>query len=309
MSCERHESLRTRAIQMRKAGASYQQISEGLSISMGVLCRWIREAGLTVRNRTTSEQRTRAIELRKKGMTYSEIEIETGVPRSTLSNLLKGVPLTDEHAAFLAMKQRTATDRAGATNRARRMALEARTIEEAAAQVGRVSARELFLAGVLLYWAEGAKAKPWSRGGRVTFINSDPTMIRLFIRWLELVGIGADRLILRVAIHERADVERAVKAWSRISGVPVDLFRRPTLKHHNPKPSRRNVGQNYIGCLIITVSKSTTLYRQIVGWYEGIVAEVERMPRSVIGSTPPFEGGRGGSRPPGAARSIGAGLD
>jgi hypothetical protein len=61
----------------------------------------------------------------------------------------------------------------------------ARQQEKVAAgrQVGRLSERELFVAGVAAYWAEGAKDKH-AHGGRraerVTFVNSDSTMITLF---------------------------------------------------------------------------------------------------------------------------------
>lgn len=109
-------------------------------------------------------------------------------------------------------------------------------------EIGSVGDRELLLCGVVLYWAEGSKSKPWSRGHRVTFMDSDPGLIRLFIRWVGLLGIERDRLILRVQIHESADVERAQREWSRITGIPVESFRRPTLKRHNPRTRREERG-------------------------------------------------------------------
>ncbi|HEX9695290.1 MAG TPA: hypothetical protein VGB64_03135 [Actinomycetota bacterium] len=265
------ESKRERAITMRRDGATYQQICDRLNVSMGMLCGWIREAGLTSRLRTTAEDRARAVELRKQGRTYAEIERATGVPKSTLSNHLKDIPLTAEHAAVIAEKQRRGAARAGATLRARRIAGEARTLAASAAEIGEVTDRELFIAGVLLYWAEGTKSKPWSRGHHVTFVNSDPGMVRLFLRWLELVDVGRDRLVLTVQIHERADIDHAHRFWSQIAGVPVELFRRPTLKRHNPRTTRRNIGDAYVGCLRIDVAKSTELYLRIAGWYEGIL--------------------------------------
>ena len=140
-------------------------------------------------------------------------------------------------------------------------------------QVQRLAESELFVAGLAAYWAEGAKAKPWRVGSeRVQFINSDPDMIRLFLRWLALIEVAADRLIYRIAIHESADIERATRFWSSVVGVAPEEFRRPTLKTHNPKTVRYNTGDSYNGCLAIDVRRSTELYRQIAGWWSGLSA-------------------------------------
>jgi hypothetical protein len=137
-----------------------------------------------------------------------------------------------------------------------------------------VAESELFVAGVVAYWAEGAKAKPWRADEWFTFINSDPQMITLMLRWLDLVGVARDRLILRVSIHESADVEAAEAFWRQLVGVGEDQFRRSTLKRHNPRTARKNVGVDYHGCLIINVRRSTELYRQIEGWWSGIIGSV-----------------------------------
>jgi hypothetical protein len=47
------------------------------------------------------------------------------------------------------------------------------------------------------------------------------------------------------------------------------VFGKPTLKHHNPKTTRGNVGETYHGCLRIEVRRSGELYRKIEGWASG----------------------------------------
>lgn len=115
---------------------------------------------------------------------------------------------------------------------------------------------------------------PWRAGERFSFINSDPEMITLILRWLQLVGVTRDRLILRVSIHELADVPAAEAHWRAITGVAADQFRRASLKRHNPRTPRKNVGHDYHGCLVVSVRRSTELYRQIAGWWEGIIRSV-----------------------------------
>lgn len=135
--------------------------------------------------------------------------------------------------------------------------------------------RELFVAGVVAYWAEGAKAKPWCVSRSVSFMNSDPCLIRLFLEWLLLLGIERNRLTFRVQIHESADVGGAVQFWSDVVGDPPQRFQKTTLKRHNPKTVRKNIADDYHGCLDVRVRRSTDLNRRIVGWCEGITSALD----------------------------------
>jgi hypothetical protein len=113
---------------------------------------------------------------------------------------------------------------------------------------------------------EGAKNKPDRRYDRVVFTNSDPGLSMLFLRFLDAAGIGRDRLIYQVQIHESADVRTAQEFWLSVTGADPAQFRRPTLKRHNPRTVRTNTGEDYHGCLRIEVRRSTGLYRKIEGW-------------------------------------------
>ena len=101
-------------------------------------------------------------------------------------------------------------------------------------------------------------------------------MIRLFLAWLELLGVGRDRLVCNLSIHERADIDGATEYWSSVVGVPAAEFRKPSIKRHNPKTVRHNTGETYRGCLVIYVRRSTDLYRQVAGWWSGIAECVGR---------------------------------
>nr|MDQ3643517.1 hypothetical protein [Actinomycetota bacterium] len=147
---------------------------------------------------------------------------------------------------------------------------------EARAQVAELSESELFVAGVVAYWAEGCKNKPWRFGQGTVFINSDPGLITLFLRWLALMRIEAERLQFRLMIHESADVPDALAYWSRVVGVAPEFFGKTQLKKHNPKTVRRNVGEDYHGCLVIYVRRSADLTLQIAGWCEGLTALCQR---------------------------------
>jgi hypothetical protein len=109
-----------------------------------------------------------------------------------------------------------------------------------------------------------------------------PGLIQLFLRFLDAAGVSRDRLIYRVTIHESADVAAAQRFWLGLTGADLGQFRRPTLKRHNPKTVRKNIGDNYRGCLRVNVRCSSGLYRQIEGWARAAMNDpstvTERLP-------------------------------
>jgi hypothetical protein len=139
------------------------------------------------------------------------------------------------------------------------------------ARVGDLAEREVLLMGAAIYWCEGSKAKPWAQQRcRVAFINSDPALILLFLRFVELLGEDRARLRYRVSIHESAEVDAAVRWWAEVVGVPAEMFSPTTLKKHNPATVRHNVGESYRGCLVVVVPHSRELYWKIEGLMGGI---------------------------------------
>lgn len=169
-----------------------------------------------------------------------------------------------------------------AVQRPLREAVRGRAVTAAAAQIGRLSDRELLIAGAITYWCEGAKSKPWRRCDRVTFINSDAGLITLFLRFLEVAGVEKNSLTYRLSIHESADVSTAERFWLDVTGADPGQFRKPTLKRHNPKTVRKNTGDDYHGCLIIGVRLSAVLYQRIEGWAEAVMRSAVKSRRGPI---------------------------
>lgn len=274
---------RAEALALRAQGLSTAQIAAAMGLkSASYASRLV--AGTeppewTKRPRAKDELRERCIELRRQGLSYREIraELGEGAPsKSSLSLWLSDVPLSDEQAAVLANRASSGNTRRNAANRALRQARFAKMRAVAHAEIGSLSDRELFLAGVVAYWAEGSKNKPWSRGdSSVTFINADANMIRLFLRWAELVGWPLERLRFTVHIHESANVVAAQRYWREVTGASDDQFRRPSLKRHNPATVRKNTGDSYNGCLIVYLRQSGDLNRRIEGWWFGLMDGID----------------------------------
>jgi transcriptional regulator with XRE-family HTH domain len=267
------EGLRTQATALRRAGLSRRQIRDRLHIDNNDLLNRLLDGEpapeWTKRPNAKDDLRAKARELRLQGWTYDRIQTELGCSKSSISLWVRDLPKPTPRRTL--EEQRELMNAGLARLRAEQDA-EHHAIKLAATEsVGELSDRELLLIGTALYWAEGSKAKPHRRTEVLQFINSDPNVIRLFLRWLELLEVPRDRLTLRVSIHESADVEAAEKHWADVVGINASALSRATLKKHNPRTVRKNTGDTYHGCLVIYVRQSADLYRRMEGTWYGIV--------------------------------------
>ncbi|MEU5618255.1 hypothetical protein AB0D73_10800 [Streptomyces sp. NPDC048215] len=272
------EGLREKAVALRREGLSRRQIRDRLHVDNNDILHRLLEGEpapeWTKRPRARDDLRAKARELRLQGMTYDQIQVELGCSKSSISlwvrDLPKPKPRYTEEERLALMNAGLARLRAGQDQER----METKRI--ARESMGELSDRELFIAGVTLYWAEGMKDKPYSRRESLLFINSDPNVIKVYLNWLALLGVTRERLHLRVSIHESADVTQAEDFWSDLTKVPRVDFMKATLKKHNPKTTRKNTGEAYHGCLVIYVTKSAELYRRVEGAWYGIVLGVNR---------------------------------
>ncbi|UUU22698.1 hypothetical protein [Streptomyces sp. DSM 40750] len=274
------EGLRERAVALRRAGLSLRQIREELGVHNSETLQRLVEGEpppeWTKRPRAKDDIREKARELRRQGWTYNQIKAELGCSKSSVSLRVRDLPTPEPRRT---PEEQQARMNAGLTRLRAEQDRARQTVKQAAAAaIGELSDRELFLVGAGLYWAEGSKDKPYRRTEVLQFINSDPNMIRLFVSWLTLLGVTRDRLTLRVSIHESADVEAAERYWADVVGVDVSAFSRATLKRHNPRTVRKNTSETYHGCLVLYVRQSADLYRRMEGAWYGIVGGATRRP-------------------------------
>jgi transposase len=265
------DDRREQAIALRRAGKSRREIKEilgvGSNATLNELLAGEPPPQWTRRPRAKDDLRAEARLLREQGYDYKRIAAELGISKSSVSLWVRDLP-RPERLSYEECRKRAAE---GVRHywEAERLARE--TKREAAraaatAEIGALTQRELIIAGAIAYWCEGAKNKPYLRHDRVAFINSEPGLIMFFLRFLDAAGVGRDRLIYRVQIHESADVAAAERIWLALTGAAPDQFRKTTLKRHNPKTVRKNVGSGYRGCLRVDVRQSSGLYHQIEGW-------------------------------------------
>ncbi|MFE2703188.1 hypothetical protein ACWELV_03310 [Streptomyces mirabilis] len=267
------ETLRERAIALRRAGLSRRQIRDRLHVDNNDILNRLLEGEpppeWTKRPNAKDDLRDKARELRLQGWTYDQIQMELGCSKGSISLWVRDLPKPERRDP--SEQAKLASQKRWEHELAVRDEERQKTKAAAAAEIGTLSDRELFLVGVGMYWAEGSKDKPYDRRENVTFVNSDPGMIETFLRWLDLLGVERDRVRYCVMIHESADVAGAEQYWANLVGADRSAFNKTTIKKHNPKTVRKNVGASYRGCLTIKVRQSADLYRRIEGWWYGIV--------------------------------------
>jgi hypothetical protein len=229
----------------------------------------------TRRPNAKNDLRARAVELRAEGWSVNDLATKLGVAKSTAYAWVKHIPLDPDAERARQKQEHSALMSAGRweARREERDRSQASVHDRAAADVGDLSDRDLLIVGAAVYWCEGSKSKPWRRLDRLTLINSDPGLLRLFLRFLALCGRGKETVQYRVHIHETADAEAAAAWWAKELDLPAERFQRPTIKKHTPGTNRANTGEDYHGCLVVNVPQSRELYWRV----EGVVAALTRL--------------------------------
>ena len=220
------------------------------------------------------ELKEKAILLRKQGLSYREIMAKIPVAKSTISDWLHSVGLSKYQKQRLTEKKLAAMKRGAEAQHRKRVGLTRKIVDEAKREIGTISSRELWLIGIMLYWAEGSKEKEYRPGLRASFTNSDPKMILVFLRWLKKIcNKTLDDLTFDLTIHElqKDRTTEIVSFWATTIGCPKKYFRHIYYKKGNPKTKRKNIGKTYHGILRVSIKSGSSLLRQIAGWTEGVI--------------------------------------
>ncbi|MFA6050626.1 MAG: hypothetical protein WC761_05515 [Candidatus Paceibacterota bacterium] len=161
----------------------------------------------------------------EQSMSYSQIKAEIGVNKSTLSGWLKDFPLSKEKIHALSHSEGR-IEKFRQTMIGKQEVKSKAAYDRAAKDIGILSKREIFLAGLFLYWAEGAK----TMGSTTLLTNTNPKMLKFFLRWVDLFKIPKDKLKVILHLYSDMDVNIEIEFWSEELGIPKTQFRKPYIK-------------------------------------------------------------------------------
>lgn len=173
-----------------------------------------------------NELKIGAIKLRRSGYSYSEILKRIPVAKSTLSLWLRSVGLSKKQKQRLTDKKLISARKGAEIRKYKRILSTQKIFQETAKDIKTISNRELWLIGVMLYWAEGSKEKENRPGSGVQFTNSNPDMVKLFLIWLtKICKIKKDDIYFDIFIHENSEnLNGVVDYWSTSTKFPVGAF-------------------------------------------------------------------------------------
>lgn len=210
--------------------------------------------------------------LRASGLSLNQIKNETNVPITTIRTWIADIHLSEEQLSILKNRTQSALQqgrmRAQTVWKEQRAKKEHMLILEGQEDIGVLTKRDLFIAGIALYWAEGFKNKHERRLG---FCNSDPYMIRFYIQWLEkILHVNKKDIIARLTLNilYRDKARQIENYWSEITGVPSDQFTKTF--YQNTQWKKQYNTAEYKGVLRIHLRDSLEHLWKMKGWIEGL---------------------------------------
>jgi hypothetical protein len=205
-----------------------------------------------------TEARRCARELRRcEGRSIKEIANQLGVARSSVSLWVRDIELSEEQRLAL-------LERNPAYNRQRNgwlvVAARRRAARERAQDHGRELARRrepLHVAGCMLYWAEGTKGR-----NNIQFCNSDPEMVRFFVRFLRTYFALKNEEI-RLTCYLYADHEQQQRAienyWLEVTGLTRSSLCRSVVNRVSRSSKRKRFGSLPYGTCRVVVNRTAVV--------------------------------------------------
>ena len=219
------------------------------------------------------KEKHKALELRRKGRSINEIAEKLDISKSTVSGWCRNVQLDPKQIERLAKRQESGSykGRMKFLERIRKERIKEVALlrKQGINEIGKLSKKDLFIAGVAMYWSEGYT---YSGGEQVGFTNSDPKMILLMLKWFkEICKVSDDNISLQVKINKihRGRIKEVENYWSNLTKIPAGQFNKTVLIKSRTKKIYPNPNAHY-GTLRVTVRKGTKLRRKINGWIEGL---------------------------------------
>lgn len=177
--------------------------------------------------------REQAIKLRLQGYTYGQIKRELGLPKSTLSDWLRNLPLNKKQFKLLLKSRGHSRDLAREkyieTRKKQRLTRLKEVFDEQSRNLLPLSEKELFLTGLFLYWGEGDK-----KHGRVTISNTDPRVVKFALYWMtHSLKIPRGKIRVNLHLYKDMNIEESISFWVETLNIPRQQFNKPYIKKTN----------------------------------------------------------------------------
>jgi hypothetical protein len=213
--------------------------------------------------------------LRREGWTYGEIMDVLPVGKGTLSGWCREIRLSDKQIEAIKARVPSQKGVPKDTNWKRRLEIEQIRAD------ARTSFRSLrsdpkWVAGVTMYWAEGAKTSP-----RLGMANTDARALRLFICWVRRYLDPNAEFVLALHLHFGNDERAAKRWWANELGLGEVPFHKTFVK---PPGTGHRKNRWLHGVCRVQVRRSANAYHTMMEWISCLAQEFEIHPTDRIQS-------------------------
>lgn len=187
------------------------------------------------------KEKEEARRLRKEdGMSINDISTKLRVAKSSVSLWVRDVKLSEDQINRLLSKNPIFNNQMeGAKARKDNALLNRKKFQDYGASMAEEikCSRDLFLAGCMLFWAEGSKNK-----NIIEFVNSDPIMINIFMKFLRVCLSIKDediKISINCYVNNNLMYDEIEKFWLKETNLSKDNFNKATI-NNTPKSSSGN---------------------------------------------------------------------
>ncbi len=138
--------------------------------------------------------------------------------------------------------------------------------QSGAEMVSKLSDRDISMIGLGLYWGEGYKESNDEMG----FTNSNPQMVKFYLKWLKQNNVIKKDLIFRLSINEifKNQEKKIKKFWMKYLNIQENQFSKTTFIKTKLKKVNTKSLNTYKGILRIKVRRGLSLKNKVLGAIE-----------------------------------------
>ena len=210
-------------------------------------------------------KKEKAIKLRHKGLAINEIAKILKVAKSSVSMWVRDVKLKPGQIDILINNKykKAVVEKRRMSRLFNEDAKRQIIINAAKKDIKKLSEKELWLIGVMLYWAEGGKTQRLVR-----FSNGDPEMIKIMMAFFRRIcKVPEEKFRGYIHIHPHLDNIKAEKYWSSITRIKLKKFFKTYRKNNISSQNKKDTLP--FGVMDIYIC-DTELFLKISGWAKGI---------------------------------------
>jgi len=193
------------------------------------------------------KDREKALALRKQEMSYSQIRKILGVSKSTLSLWLRNYPLSEKRIKEL-QKNEAVIEKIRNTKRKKKEKRLNEFYFEQKNKIFPLNNREIYLAGLFLYWGEGSK----SSQAALSISNTDPSIIKFFIYWsTKYLKVPREKLRIQLHLYKDTNIKKEKDFWSKMLNIPLNQFSKPYIKNTSSTRINHKGGFGHGTCNVV----------------------------------------------------------